>query len=193
MPLNCGAGEDSWCPLDTKEIKPVNLKEEQPWIFTVRTEAEAETPLFWSSDVNRRLIGKVPDSGTDWRQKEKKASEDEMAGWYHWCSEDDLQQIPGDGEGKGGLVCCSPWGRKELDVTGWLNNNMINPQQTLFSMVKSWKHFLQDQEQDKCAHSCHYYSSQSLIYGNQRRKRNKRNPDWKRSKTHCLQMTWYNT
>ena len=67
-------------PLCSKEIKPVNLKGDQPWIFIGRTEAEAETPGFWSSDENRQLIGKVPDAGKDWRQKEKRASWDEMAG-----------------------------------------------------------------------------------------------------------------
>ena len=50
-------------PLDCKEIKPVNLKGDQPWIFTGRTDAEA--PVFWSSNVNRQLIGKVPDAGKD--------------------------------------------------------------------------------------------------------------------------------
>ena len=57
---------------------------DQPWIFTGRTDAEA--PVFWSSDSNRRLIGKVPDAGKDWGQKEKRASEDEMAGWHHQCT-----------------------------------------------------------------------------------------------------------
>ena len=67
-------------PLDSKEIKPVNLKGDQPWVFTGRTEAEA--PVFWLSDENRGFIGKVPDAGKDWGQK-KRASEDEIAGWHH--------------------------------------------------------------------------------------------------------------
>ena len=71
--------------LDSKEIKPVNLKEDKPRIFTGRTDAEA--PVFWSSNANRRLNGKVPDAGKDWGQKEKTASEDEVAGWHHWCYE----------------------------------------------------------------------------------------------------------
>ena len=66
-------------PLDSKEIKPVNLKD-QPWLFTGRTDAEAEAPVFWLSDTNRQLIAKVPDSGKDWGQKEKGATEDEMDG-----------------------------------------------------------------------------------------------------------------
>ena len=54
-------------PLDSKEIKPVNPKGNQSWIFIARTDAEAEAPGFWSSDVNSRLIGKVPDAGKNWR------------------------------------------------------------------------------------------------------------------------------
>ena len=109
--------------LDSKEIKPVNLKGDQPWIFTGRTDAEAESPLFWSSDVNRQLIGKVSDAGKDWGQKKKKASEDEMAGRHHRSNEHELGQIPGDGEEQEGLVWCSSRGPKESDRTGWLNNN----------------------------------------------------------------------
>ena len=76
MPLNCGAGEDSKSPLDSKEIKPVNLKGDQPWILVGMTDAEAEPPVLWSFDANNWLTGKVPGAGKDWGQKEKKASED---------------------------------------------------------------------------------------------------------------------
>ena len=84
------------CPLDSKQIKPVNRKGNQPWIHDRRTDVEAETPVFWSSDVNRWLIGKVPDAGKDWGQKEK-VSEDEMVGWHHRCNGHELGQISGDG------------------------------------------------------------------------------------------------
>ena len=66
------------CPLDSKEIKPVNPKENQPWIFIGRTDAEAETPILWPPDAKSLLFGKDPDAGKDWRQKKKGASEDEM-------------------------------------------------------------------------------------------------------------------
>ena len=108
-------------PLDSKEIKPVTLKGNQPWIFTGRTDAEAEAPVFWSSDANRQLIGKVPDAGKDWGQKEKRASEDEIARQHHRSNEHELWQTLGDGEGQGGLACCSPSGRKESDTTEQLN------------------------------------------------------------------------
>ena len=71
--------------------------------------------------MNRRLIGKVPDAGKDRGQKEKRVSKDEMAGWNHQCSGHELGQTSGDGEGQGGLACCSPWGSKESDMTGQLN------------------------------------------------------------------------
>ena len=79
-------------PLDSKEIKPVNLKGDQLWILTGSIDAEAEAPVFWSSDANRQLIWKVADAGKDWGQKEKKVSEDEMVGWHHQCNEHELGQ-----------------------------------------------------------------------------------------------------
>ena len=56
--------------------------------------------------------------------KEKRASKEEMAGWHHWCNGRELGQTSGDGEGQGGLACCSPWGCKESDTTGRLNNKV---------------------------------------------------------------------
>ena len=66
-------------PLDSKEIQPVYPKKDQLWIFIGRTDVEAETPILWPPDAKNRLIGKDPDAGKDWSQKEKKAAEDEMA------------------------------------------------------------------------------------------------------------------
>ena len=63
MLLNCGAGEDSWSPLDCKEIKPVNPKGNQPWIFIGRTDAEAKAPILWPPDAKNGLIWKDPDAG----------------------------------------------------------------------------------------------------------------------------------
>ena len=116
-------GETLENPLDSKEMKPVSPKGNQPWLFTGRTDAEAEALVFWSFDVNRWLIGKVPDAEKDGGQKEKWVSEDKMAGWHHWCNEHELGQTPGDGEGQGGPACCSPWGHKESDTTRRLNNS----------------------------------------------------------------------
>ena len=86
-------------PLDSKEIKSVNLKGNQPWILVGRTDAEAEASVFWSSDVHSQLIGKVPHAGKDWGQKEKRVSEDEMDGWHHGFNGHELGQTSGDGKG----------------------------------------------------------------------------------------------
>ena len=104
-------------PLDCKEIKPVNPKGNQSWIFTGRTEAEA--PILWPPDAKNWLTGKDPDAGKDWRQEEKGTTEDEMAGWHHWLGK--FEQAPGVGDEQGSLVCCSPWGHKEADTTERLN------------------------------------------------------------------------
>ena len=96
----------SWCfpivvlektlesPLNFKEIKPVNLKENQPWILFGKTDAEAETPILWPLDANSWLIGKYPDSGKDWRQEKKKATtKDEMVGWHLWLKWHELGKL----------------------------------------------------------------------------------------------------
>ena len=71
MLSNCAAGVDSWEVLDCKEIKPVNPKGNQPWIFIGRTDAEAEAPVLGPPDAKSWLIGKDPGAGKDWKQKEK--------------------------------------------------------------------------------------------------------------------------
>ena len=77
MLSNCGAGE-VLSLLDSKEIKPVNPKGNQFWIFIGRTDAEAEASIFWSTDAKDWLIGKDSDPGKDWGQEEKGTTEDEM-------------------------------------------------------------------------------------------------------------------
>ena len=73
--------------LDCKEIKPVNPKGNQTWIFIGRTDAEAETPILCPPDAKSWLIGKEPDAGKDWRQEKKGTTEDEMVGWHHRLNE----------------------------------------------------------------------------------------------------------
>ena len=77
--------------------------------------------LFWPSDVKNWLIGKDPDSGKDWKQEEKRMTEDEMVGWHHWLDGHEFEQAPGVGDGQGSLACCSPWGYNKSDTTEWLN------------------------------------------------------------------------
>ena len=107
--------------LGSKDIKSVNPKGNQPWIFTGRTDAKAL--ILRLPDVKSRLIGKDPDAGKDWRQEEKGTTEDEMVGWHHWLNRHEFEQTPGDSEGQGSLACSSPWGCKQLNTTEQLNNN----------------------------------------------------------------------
>ena len=67
-------------PLDCKEIQPVHPKGDQSWVFTGRTDAEAETPILWPPHAKSPLIGKDPEAGRDWGQEENGTTEDEMAG-----------------------------------------------------------------------------------------------------------------
>ena len=104
-------------PLDRKEIKPVNRRRNQPWIFIGRTDAELEAPVLWPPDAKSRLIGKNPESGKDWGQEEKGMTEDEMVWWHHWPNGHEFEQTMGDSEGQGNLACCSSWSHKELNTT----------------------------------------------------------------------------
>ena len=78
MLLNCGIGGDSLESLDCKETQPVHPKGDQSWVFIGRTDVEAEAAILWPPDAKSRLVGKDSDTGKDWRQKEKGASEGEM-------------------------------------------------------------------------------------------------------------------
>ena len=126
---NKGWGSKNWCfwtvvlektlegPFDCKEIQPVHPKGDQSWVFIGRTDAKAETPILWPPGAKSWLIWKDPDAGKDWGQEEKGTTEDEMVGWHHWLNGQEFEQTPGDGDGQGGLVCCSPWGRIKSDMT----------------------------------------------------------------------------
>ena len=76
---------------------------------------------FGQPDAKNWLIGKDPDAGKDWRREEKGVTGDETVGWHQQLYRHEFEQAPGVGDGEGSLVCCSPWGRKESDMTEWLN------------------------------------------------------------------------
>ena len=105
--------------LESKEIKAVSPKGNQPWIFIGRTDAEAEAPIFWPPDGKNWLIGNDPDAGKDRWQEEKGTTEDEMVGWHHQTNGHEFEQALGDGEGLGKLACCSPWVARSRT---WLSN-----------------------------------------------------------------------
>ena len=90
-------------PLDCKEIQPVHSKGDQSWVFTGRTDGEAEAPMLWPPYVKIRFIWKDPDAGKDWRHEE-------MVGWHHQPNGHEFEQALGIGDGQGSLACCSPWG-----------------------------------------------------------------------------------
>ena len=109
-------------PLDCKEIKPVNPKRNQSWIFIGRTDAEAMK--LWSPDAKNWLTGKVPDAGRDWRQEENGMTEDEMVRWHHWLNGHKFEQAPGVGDGQESLVFHSPWGCKSRTwISDWTDLN----------------------------------------------------------------------
>ena len=109
-------------PLDCKEIKPVNPKWNQSWIFIGKTDANAETPILWPSDVKNWLIGKDPDAGKDWRLKEKGMIEDEMFGWHHRLNEREFQQLQEFGwPGKPGILQSTESQRVKHDWVTELN------------------------------------------------------------------------
>ena len=123
-------------PLDCKEIKPVNPNGNQSWIFIGRTDAEAESPTLWPPHAKNWLIGKDPDAGKDWRQEEKGTTEDEMVGWHHRLDRHESEQAPRVGDGQGSLVCYSPWGHKESDMTerlNWTDNPILDDLVVLLS------------------------------------------------------------
>ena len=111
-------------PLDCKEIKPINPKGNQSWIFIGGTDAEywcwrSNTLTSWCEELTH---WKRPDAGKDWRQEEKRTTEDEMVGLHHRLNGYEFEQTLWDGGGQGSLECCSPWSCKELDTTEQLNN-----------------------------------------------------------------------
>ena len=108
-------------PLNCKEIHPINPKGNQSWIFIGRTNAEAEAPILSPPDEKNWVLREDPDAGKDWRREVKRMTEDEMVGWHHWLKGHEFEEALGVGDGQGGLACCSPWGRKELDMTERLN------------------------------------------------------------------------
>ena len=124
----------------------------QPWIFTGRTDAEAESLILWPPNVKRWLTGKDPDAGKDWRQEKR-----ETRGRDGWMDRQlkgrVFEQAPGDGEGQGSLACCSLWGRKELDTTelSWTQLGVKNrPQKSEKSNANKMIPVLKGKKHTKC-------------------------------------------
>ena len=150
-----------WCwkrlesPLDCKEIQPVHTKGDLSWVFIGRTNFEAEASILWSPDVNSWLIGKDPDTGKDWGQEEKGTTEDEMVGWHHRLNRHEFGWTLGVGDGQGGLTCCSPRGRKELDTTERLNWTELNLSQNCMVAGRQGETSLSVKHQSSTLFSAH--------------------------------------
>ena len=123
MLLNCGVGKNSWELVlwtarrsNQSTLKEISLEHSLEGLMLKRK-------FQYSGHLNAKnwLFEKDPDAGKDWRQEEKRTTEDEMVGWHHWLDGHDFEQAPGIDDGQGTLACCSPWGCKELDITEQLN------------------------------------------------------------------------
>ena len=139
----------NWCfwtvvlenPLDCKVIKIVNPKWNQFWLFFGSTNSEEEAPILWPHDAESQLcIRKDPDAGKDWGQEK---GMEEPVGWHHQFNGHEFLRTLRNSEGQGSLVCCSPWGQKEWDMTEWLknNNNDVTFPKSLFplpSLTQPW-------------------------------------------------------
>ena len=101
-------------PLDCKEIKSVNPKGNQLWIFIGRTDAEAEAPILWPLYANSRLIRKDPDTGKDWKELEKGTTEDETVEWHHQLNGHEFEQPLGDDERQGRLAVLQSMGSQRV-------------------------------------------------------------------------------
>ena len=122
----------NWCwkrllrfPWTTRRTNQSILKEISPEYSSegliLKLKLQYFGQLMWKYESGRGFIWRDPDSRKDLRCEEKGTTEDEMVGWHHWLSGHEIEWAPGVGDGQGGLACCSPWGRKESDMTEWLN------------------------------------------------------------------------
>ena len=125
--------------LDCKEIQPVHPKRDQCWVFTGRTDVEADTPVLWPSDANSWLIGKDPDAGKDWGHEEKGMTEYEMVRWRHRLNGHGFGWIPGVGDCQGVPACCGSWGCKVSDMTEKLNWAIVPRRNTGLGTCKSYQ------------------------------------------------------
>ena len=123
-------------PLDCKEIQPVHSKGDLSWVLFGRTDTKAETPILWPPHAKSWLIGKDSDAGRDWRQEEKRMTEDKMVGWHHWLDGHEFGWTPGIGDGQRGLVCYNSWvANSRTQLSNWTELNWIMSDVEHFSSI----------------------------------------------------------
>ena len=109
--------------LNWKEIQPVHHKGKQSWIFIGRTDVEAGLQYFGHLMLRNNSLEKIL---MLWKIEcwRRRGRQDVMVGWHQQLNGHESLQALGDGKGQGSLACYSPWGRKKLHLTEWLNNNL---------------------------------------------------------------------
>ena len=140
MLSNWGAGEDSWESLDSKEIKPVNPKGNQLWIFIGRIDAETIAPILWPPDVKSWLTGKDPDAG----KTEGRRSGRQRMRWLDGITDSmdmNLSKLQETAKGQRSLVCCSPQGCSQKRLTNWTVSFLLSPTLFMYSVEKHKKYF----------------------------------------------------
>ena len=131
--------------------------------------------LSWSANIlitwfKQLTHLKNPDDGKGRKQKEKRVTEDKMTGWHYCCNRHELGQTLGDGEGQGGLVCCSPWSCKESVVTGRMNNKTTGRKTVKWHKNsfcgQNWSGWTDSFNDHKifCAKLVHHKSSDTVIW-----------------------------
>ena len=133
MLLNCGVGEDSWESLGLQGDQTSQFLRKS--VLNILWKDWCQNSILWPLNANSWLTGKDPDTGKDWGQEEKRATEDEMVGWHHQLDGHASAQTPGDREGQGSLSCCSPWGLKELHTAEW-RTTTIKKKQSSTTVIK---------------------------------------------------------
>ena len=120
---------EMWCwrrllrvPWPARRSNQSILKEINPEYSLEGLMLKLKLTRLWPPDVKNWLIRKDPDAGKDWSQEEMCTAEDEMVGWHHWQDGHEFEQTLGVDDGQGSLMCCSPWGHKQLDTTEQLNS-----------------------------------------------------------------------
>ena len=137
-----------WCwrrllrvPWTARRSNQSILKEISPGCSLEGLMLKLKLPVLWPPDAKSLLIWKDPDAGKDWGQKEKETTASEMVGWHHRLNGHGFEWTPGVGDGQGGLLCCSSWGRKELDTKEWLNWTESQVGETTFTEWRNrWRY-----------------------------------------------------